>query len=794
MRRKLLTLALVLVLLALPLIVRQLYFYRDGYERQDVPRPDLDDVQVPTPDKVTFEDRYVSPEAGMVLVDLAHDNRFQMSELNVLRARLSARDQRLEAAETVDALRRQLHQAKALIVISPGENWQPDEVQAVADFVEKGGRLLLVTDPTRYQPLYDDWDYLVGFDSDVNGINELAARFGLVFRPDYLYNTAENEGNFRNIRLTDLAEHPLTQGLDQVVFYATHSIASQELALIRASGQTRSSDSERAADLAVAVLAADGSVLALADLSFMTPPHNAVYDNDQLVANVADFLSGAIRSYQLVDFPHFFQDQVDLVYADDPLLDSDILAGGGRLQSHLADLDKELTVRQDEDPGHDTIFLGLYAFSQEVEPYLQAAGVTLLLTPTQTTVTTSTLTATLSIPTPTATMPAPTATPSTGAYLTATPPITLVQPLTDTLALTDSLNLTETTEITVPTLATPTVGRVEIASLGRMVITGTALLILQSEGEHQVLLVLANTEAGLESAVERLTERNLAGCLLQEMGPSTQPTTTLALCPTGEVAAGGGGGGWDETRPKPAPTPVAGATPTPSQPITDTVEPEPTEAPPSQPLGSVLVMAFDEGEGRYDSLTSADDYVEILEGWYDVTVWSKAAGDFSEVDELYAYDLVIWTTGDFENVLGDKDMELLEPILLAQIPLIISGALYDDTTPTAVQRDIQVEDADHPMAQGFDPGQVIAFVPPPSGSEYEISVLEADDLGEEGVTSVFVRGPDSEAAGEPSILFFEEPTLGMRITMIGVPLYLLPQEAKAQLVLNTVNGLLEEAE
>jgi hypothetical protein len=773
--RKVLAVILVLVLFVLPLAVRRLYFYQGQPESREVPRPDLDTIKAPAPDMAPFKDRYTASTPGAILVDLAHENRFEMSELSVLQARLSARGQWIEPVRHADDLAAQLRYAKALVIISPGENLTADEIQLVKAFVDKGGRLLLITDPTNYGLRLDDYGYLLGLSSDVDYVNDLAAQFGLLFQADYLYNTTENEGNFRNIKLTDLAEAPLTQGLDQVVFYATHSIISDEPALVSAAGETLSSSSERAGELAVAVLAADGAVLALGDLTFMTEPHNAVYDNDQFVANIADFLSGAPRQYELADAPFFFGDEVDLVYAGDPLLDSDLLAGGGDLQAHFEDMGRTLTIREAEDPAHDTLFLGLYAYTEEITPYLTTAGITFVITPTgsaekpeATPAATETLTVTAPI--------------TTSQPLTATPGLTLsVETITATLPLTTTPGVTATAALTLtPAISLLAQSRVEIASLGDMIVTGTALLSLQPQGERHVLLVLAHTETGLEKAVARLTEGNLDDCLLQE---TESPPATLALCPTGEVEAGEGGGGWQE--PDQGPTPPAPA-PTPTTPITDTVEPE---EPVGEPEGSILVMAFDEGEGRYDSMTGAEDYEAILGRRFEVTVWHKSQDEALEMEDFFDYDLVIWTTGDFEDPISEEDSEMLVGVILGEIPLIISGAYLDEFADQAVQRDIQVTDADHPMAQGFEPGEVISFVAPPSGSEYEIDVMD-DDMGEEGHT-IFNRGPDSEEAGTPSVYVMADEIMGMRIAFIGFPLYLLPQEARSRLVLNTVDWMLE---
>ena len=305
-----------------------------------------------------------------------------MTELNLLQVRLAARSQRLVPADTFDEVRQELRHAKALIVVSPGQDWTAAEIELVREFVDKGGRLLLVTDPTRFVVDWDEFDYLV-FDYDAPHMNTLATEFGLIFQSDYLYNTVDNEGNFRNIRLTQFGDDALVAGLEQVVFYAAHSIETEEPLLIAAGGETRSSNSQRSGDLPVAALAADGAVLAVGDLTFLTEPYNAVYDNDPFIANIADFFGGAARTYELADFPYFFGEQVALVYAGDPLLDSDFLTSGGDLQDLSDQADRALTVRDEEDETQDTLLLSLYEEAEEAAPYLAAAQVTLHITPTQ---------------------------------------------------------------------------------------------------------------------------------------------------------------------------------------------------------------------------------------------------------------------------------------------------------------------------------------------------------------------------------------------------------------------------
>jgi hypothetical protein len=766
-RKKMLAVGLALILLILPLAIRWLYSYEGIYKPGKVTRPDMSGIEAPTPETSLFADGFLASPPGTILVDLAHDNRFEMAELSVLQARLSARGQQIEAVQTTDELSEKLRYSKALVSISPGGDWTPHEIKQIEKFVKRGGRLLLVTDATRFEMDLDDAGSVI-FDHDAAHINGLAAQFGVTFQSDYLYNTAENAGNFRNINLTEFGDHGLTGGLDEVVFSAARSIVSEEIVLIATSGGTRSSGSERIEKMPVAVLAADGGALALGDLTFMTEPYNDVSDNNQFIANIADFLSGAQREFGLADFPFFFDEEVDLVYAGNPLLDSDLVESGSDLQVFLSSEGKDLTVREKEDDARDTLFFGLYEQAEEVESYLAAASVTLLITPTEHVASTeegSTGGEVESVAPPT---PEPSPSPS---------PITEITP---------ALEITVTPAVTVTAEVSPSAkSRMDIEALGEVVLTGTSLLLLQAEEERQVLVVLAGTEVGLDNAVERLTAGNLEDCLLYE---SESPTPfVLALCPTGEIAPGDGSGGWQGPEPELAPsvpTPTSPVTDT--EPITDTIEPP---EPVGEPQGSVIVIALDEGEGRYDSMTSAEDYAAILTERYSVTVWSKAEDGTPSIAELFEHDLVIWTAGDFEDAFGDDESELFFLVMLEGIPVIISGAYVSDTEVQSVQRDIQVKEADHPLAEGFGVEDVIGFVAPPSGSEYEISVIEDVEEAEEGVV-IFARGPNSEDAGTPSVFVLEDAFSGSRIVFIGFPTYLLPEVPKSLLIWNTVSWLL----
>ena len=494
--KKLWLIPLLLVLLALiavPIVVRWFYFYEGRWDSRSIPRPDLSGVEVAAPALTTYTDRAEAAPPGTILLDRIHNNNFKISDLAVLQSRLAARGQRLEPVESEDSFSAQLRYAKALIVISPRDDWTVEQIQAVTDLVGRGGRLLLIADATHFDTITDDLGYLVALDYDATHLNDLAGEFGLVIRSDYLYNTVDNENNYRNIKLSEFAAGPLTKGLTELVFFATRSISSEAPGLVLASGETRSNANPRLEQPAAAVLAAEDRVLALGDLTFLSEPYNGIADNDQFTSNIADFLSGSERQYTLADFPYFFGDEVDLVYASDPLLDSDLLPGGGSLQSLFAEAGKTLSVQADENQAHDTLFLGLYDEADEVKAYLADAAVTLVLSPT------------------------------------------------GEMDVDGGLDLTPTLTVTEAFTS-----RIEIESVGPMVITGTSLIVLESQGSRRVLVVLSDTVSGLQDTIKRLVDGDLAGCVLREA--DTPGAIGMALCSSGELDTGEGAGGWPKPK------------------------------------------------------------------------------------------------------------------------------------------------------------------------------------------------------------------------------------------------------
>ena len=307
-----------------------------------------------------------------MLLDESHNNYFSPSEIESLLTDLSGLGARVEPVSSSfgsygsRSLSDQLKYASAYITIAPQQPFSVDEVQSLTEFVDRGGHLLVIADPTRSDSSYSG--------GDVDAANSLLASFDLSFRGDYLYNMTDYEGNFRNVIFEKLADRALTLGLGRVVFYGVHSVQTTDgTPLLSASSGSVSSATDLGGALSAAAVDRNGNVLAIGDMTFLTPPYNQVADNPVLIRNIANFLAGASRIHDLADFPFLFNRPVSIVPLDDIQLNADFLGPIHALQSDLASVGVNASIAGTRASGSDLIVLGTYA-SPNLAAYLTPFG------------------------------------------------------------------------------------------------------------------------------------------------------------------------------------------------------------------------------------------------------------------------------------------------------------------------------------------------------------------------------------------------------------------------------------
>ncbi len=343
------------------------FFYRGG----DGPSPSVNvPFQQIESSAATPGDFVDSPQVrvkrGLFLIDAVHANAFRETEIITLRSRVASRGYDVELIGNFSAkseetrlalLEEKLRRADSFMTILPRSAYTDAEIALVERFVRKGGKLLLISDPTRPQR-----------------INGLAERFGLEFQPDYLYNVAEYDLNFQHIYVRDFLPDQLTTGLDAVVLYTAGSIRSAGPGVAFTDANTQSSVVGSSGNLNPIVRGNNRNVVGISDLTFLIPPHNAVLDNDRLVSNIADYLTSSEREYDLADFPHFYNrgpnDSVDILVGQPSVLNA-----GVAIRNGLSEIGLSSQLKDSEDISRDTVFVGLFEDAPQMGRYLQASGI-----------------------------------------------------------------------------------------------------------------------------------------------------------------------------------------------------------------------------------------------------------------------------------------------------------------------------------------------------------------------------------------------------------------------------------
>ncbi len=339
------------------------YYYHGVYRPPPAPEASLSAI-VPPVSAYGGPGELVArrPQGRVVAVDAAHRNRFSVGEIAALDVRIGERGYgaelfggfaTLEAKERTAQLEAALRRADSLVVAMPADPYSSAEVGLVRRFVAKGGKLLLIGDPTRESQ-----------------INSLADAFGINFQRDYLYSLGDYDLNFQNVRVRSFQPDELTQGLGEVALYGASTITSLGPALASADGQIKSTLLAGPQPFPVLVRGNIGDVVALSDLTFMVPPQNSALDNGRLLSNLAAYLTTHQRRFELADYPGFLRGEV-LVVAARP----ELYGAATKLRSQLAGQQVRTQFSRDEDPSRDAIVLGLFADAPGFLPYLEGAGV-----------------------------------------------------------------------------------------------------------------------------------------------------------------------------------------------------------------------------------------------------------------------------------------------------------------------------------------------------------------------------------------------------------------------------------
>lgn len=235
----------------------------------------------------------------VVLIDMAHGNAVEESDVQPLVDALvdaghSVRFRGATGPGPDGTLNDSLAGADAFVSIAPNQRFTPAEARGVADFARRGGRVLLVAEPTTASLPTPLAGPVPGGQPGAGGttgtLTQVSSQFDVAVGTGYLYNMAENANNYQHVYATPAGGGPLVEGVDRVVLQRATRVtpASGVGASLTATDGTRLSSTREAGTYAVA--ARSGDVAVVGDASVLEPGTVRLADNEAFVGNLVEHL------------------------------------------------------------------------------------------------------------------------------------------------------------------------------------------------------------------------------------------------------------------------------------------------------------------------------------------------------------------------------------------------------------------------------------------------------------------------------------------------------------------------
>ncbi|MEM7345552.1 MAG: hypothetical protein AAF485_15025 [Chloroflexota bacterium] len=654
-------------LLFIPIIVilgflggRYLYYNANAntYVAPDVPLRSVEFEESSGAEWLEAVDNPVESD-GVVIIDYAHSNALFIEELNILLTKIVARGYSYEVVfaagaeeESFDGggLINKLAYAETLILPLPRIDYTDAEVLAIEQFVEKGGRLFIIGDPTR----------TIG----VEALNSIAGSFGIIYANDYLYSLEDNDNNYRNVVYTDFADNALTEGLggdSKIIFYSAASISAPGHEIIMGGDQTFSSISEGGRTLAAAALTTNDQVLAIGDLTFFGEPYSAAENNGTLINNIATFLTDGTRTFALQDFPFLFNEDIDIVFDDSLVFNSQFL-DSVQLKEFLERLERDVNFADTIANETDAIYIGRFDNLEPVESYLEAANIAILPLEAD----------------EEAMEDGEEATEDSGDEETSEDELALVSD-----APIEKLMDQEFVE-----------GRIQIEGIGELERGGSTLFYLHQEENRNILIILSDTPDTNQDAFTLLFDNQLNDCRASDV---------VAVCQTEE--------------PSSLETPSIRPRRIDKILIVSDNDGRPREDDQTSVAEYEAVLEDTYKINTWDTADEGSpDLEELLE--YDAIIWTT--GDYWD-DSISGDDVDLLTS--YMELGGNLILSGASIAFDWDHTEFLSDIAHADYLDFDEQVDAELVNPDHPIARGFDEDAVIEFLDTPSGETLESDVV-----------------------------------------------------------------------
>jgi hypothetical protein len=259
-------------------------------ERASLQNPEYEpDAVVPDPIEATGtvdpDPDPAADDTGTVVIDRGHANRFTRSDIEPLVDALVREGYHVEFYTDGD-LAVALEDADAFLVIDPGSEYLPGDIDDVRQFTGNGGRLVMIGEPDRTAVSASIFGTSIA--TQESRLTTLASRYGMSVDTQYLYNQENADGTFKHV-LARPASGEL-DGVERTTMYTAAAVTARNgSVLLRSAPNTiKSGSDEVTGEYPVAV--ERNNVLLLGDKTFMQGDRYRVADNEQLVAYLAEFM------------------------------------------------------------------------------------------------------------------------------------------------------------------------------------------------------------------------------------------------------------------------------------------------------------------------------------------------------------------------------------------------------------------------------------------------------------------------------------------------------------------------
>ncbi len=236
-------------------------------------------------------------ESKVIVIDRSHANGFTRDQIqpfvrslveagHEVRFHGSGGQQQFQS----EGINSSLRGADALVVIAPQKPFATGEVKGVTDFADRGGRVLMLAEPSRTE-VSGGLMSGISVTQVSTELTSISSQFDMAVGTGYLYNMHDNANNFQHVYATPPNESQSIEGVERAVFQrATPVAANGSSAEVLLTATNRTHLSTTRANEQYAVAARSGNATVIGDATFLNPSYYTNGDNEALIGHAIEFL------------------------------------------------------------------------------------------------------------------------------------------------------------------------------------------------------------------------------------------------------------------------------------------------------------------------------------------------------------------------------------------------------------------------------------------------------------------------------------------------------------------------